>query len=136
MADGRHTVRMRLTTGIAALTLAAGLFAAAGCSDPAADEQSGARPPSVTVGQAEPAWSPTAAPSGYLADLAAIDPGLVVDADRALRRGQRVCERIAQQQTEAQVVEYARLEFDGGNASVDTAKARRIVAVVRQHLCQ
>lgn len=73
--------------------------------------------------------------AGYLTALGAIDQGLVVNRDRALRRGTRVCEKIRAGEPEAKIVEYAALEFDGGNASVDQAKATRIVVVVRRFLC-
>lgn len=64
-----------------------------------------------------------------------IDPGLVANESRALRRGRDVCLDISEGKPEAQVIENARLRFDGGDASVDTAKATRIVQAVRTYYC-
>jgi hypothetical protein len=73
--------------------------------------------------------------SRYLEALTRVDPGLTVNTDRAVRRGQRVAE--AHQRYEydtGKVLDYTRREFDGGNASVDAAKAAEILAVVLRHL--
>jgi hypothetical protein len=67
-----------------------------------------------------------------LSELSSIDPGLTVRTDRAVRRALRVCEAPDRFEGDmAKVIDYARQEFDGGHAAVDTAKARRIVAVIQ-----
>lgn len=79
-----------------------------------------------------PAPEPTlsAAESSYVGQLSGIDPGLVVNEQRAVRRGESVCYEQAHGRSGTALVEYARQEFDGGNAAVDTAKAQQIVALI------
>lgn len=76
----------------------------------------------------EPALS--AVESSFVGQLGAIDPGLVVKPSRAVGRGESVCYEQARGRSGAALVEYARQEFDGGNAAVDTAKAQQIVALI------
>ena len=87
--------------------------------------------PASSVSGAVPADVP-----GYLAALRGIDPGLTVNEGRAVSRGENTCLDIRQGKPEATVVDNARQRFDGGNAPVDEAKARRIVGAVRTYLCR
>lgn len=66
----------------------------------------------------------------YLAAMSDLDPGLTVNVARAVRRGRNTCYDIAEGKEPATVLNNARLRFDGGNAQVDEAKAKRIVEIV------
>jgi hypothetical protein len=128
------------------IIVAAGLvMLCASCGDPA-DETSSlvvtstpAATPTTEPPEAERTSAAEEATGGdeaaWISALSDIDPGLTVNHDRAVRRGARVCDRLATDGPTAATIEYARLEFDGGNASVDTATARQIVAATQQLLC-
>jgi Protein of unknown function (DUF732) len=97
-------------------------------------------PTTVPTSAAAPppaAPTPTGTPDvpAYLAALRVIDPGLVTNEDRAVRRGRDVCLDISQGKPEETVINNARLRFDGGDAAVGPEKARMIVDAVRRHLC-
>lgn len=70
-----------------------------------------------------------------LAELRRIDPGLVADEERAVRRAESVCQDVREGKTPAQVAKNAQLRFTGGNATVDAEQAGKIVAAVKRHMC-
>lgn len=69
----------------------------------------------------------------YLATLAGIDPGLVVNEDRAIYRGRNVCDRILHPPKGSTwtVTKYTVFELSGGNATIDAAQARQVIRAVK-----
>jgi hypothetical protein len=69
----------------------------------------------------------------YLATLGEIDPGLVVDEDRALRRAGRICERIINPPEGGKLTlrEYVVEELSGGNATINQTQAGRVITAVK-----
>ncbi|MEV4320983.1 DUF732 domain-containing protein [Microbispora rosea] len=67
----------------------------------------------------------------YLAALGAIDPGLVVNEERAVRRGQNTCLDILEGKSTSTVVHNAQVRFTGGDATVSAAQARQVVKAVK-----
>lgn len=91
----------------------------------------------VTVAPAE-AESGAATPDrdAFLAALTAIDPGLTINADRAVSRADDICLDIEQDKTDEQLVRNTELRFEGGDVpdlSVD--QAREIVDAARSYHC-
>lgn len=85
---------------------------------------------------AEPATvpSPSAAEQrAYLAALKAIDPGLTVNTERAVRRAERVCDRILHGSDggSMSLEQYTVAELSGGNATIDEAQAKKVIAAVK-----
>lgn len=76
---------------------------------------------------------PTAAQAeAYLAAIARIDPGLVADRERALRRARGVCDRIINPRGGNVTLEYyTAYMLSGGDAVIDEGQARRVIAAVR-----
>ncbi|MGW6009697.1 DUF732 domain-containing protein [Streptomyces sp. NPDC055210] len=135
---------MHARTTFAAL-LAAGLLALTGCSPSTegsdkAESKPAAKP--ETAASPAPATSsaflrPTAAQEKVLiSGLTAIDPGLTVKESRAISRSVGVCDDIRSGKAHADVVHNAAFRYDGGNASVDDAKAEKIVGVVKASYCK
>lgn len=71
-----------------------------------------------------------------LEGLTAIDPGLTVKEDRAVRRSVGVCDDIRTGKDQDTIIKNAAYRYDGGNASVDAAKAERIVQVIKDSYCE
>lgn len=76
------------------------------------------------------------AAAAYIAGLRAIDPGLVVNTERALRRGRDVCLDLEQgefagERLNARVA--ARLS--GGNATITEAQAAQAIELAKAHIC-
>lgn len=70
--------------------------------------------------------------AAYLAALEGIDRGLVVNEDRAIRRGRAVCDRILHPSGGTMTLrEYVVAELSGGNATIDQAQATKVVAAVK-----
>ncbi|MGI5153603.1 DUF732 domain-containing protein [Microbispora sp. CA-102843] len=69
--------------------------------------------------------------AAYLAALERIDPGLVANEDRAIRRASRVCERIHNPAGGMSLERYTVEELSGGNASITTAQARQVIKAVK-----
>lgn len=119
----------------AALSLILISLALAGCGggDAAAPAS-----PSPTSSSARPeSWEriPEAQREEYIGALERIEPGLVVNEERALRRGVTTCDNLKEGLTENAVAERARQRFTGGNATVDAGQARRIVAAAKRWVC-
>jgi hypothetical protein len=70
--------------------------------------------------------------AAYLAALEKIDPGLVVNEERAIRRAVRVCERIINPPGGTMSLEkYVVEELSGGNATITTGQARQVIKAVK-----
>ncbi|MEU4675186.1 DUF732 domain-containing protein [Amycolatopsis sp. NPDC023774] len=95
----------------------------------------GSQPPAPAPAAPAASASPRGVPVGpagrtYLEALRSIDPGLVENRARAILRGRDVCDDLAQGKDRATVVKNAALRFAGGHASIDQAKAEKIVAAI------
>lgn len=102
--------------------VAAGLLAVSGCGSGSSKEADKPAPAATTGGTAE---------QPYLDALKAIDPGLVVNKDRAVNRSKNVCADIQAGKDDATVIKNAAARFNGGDATVDEAKAKQIVEVIK-----
>src|SRR5690606_10506513 len=70
--------------------------------------------------------------AAYLAALERIDPGLVANAERAIRRGRSICDRIINPRGGTMTLEeYVVAELSGGNATIDEAQARQVIRAVK-----
>jgi hypothetical protein len=69
----------------------------------------------------------------YLAALKAIDPGLTVNTERAVRRAERVCDRILHGSDggSMSLERYTVAELSGGNATIDEQQAKRVIRAVK-----
>lgn len=68
----------------------------------------------------------------YLATIARIDEGLVVNEERAMRRAGRVCERIIRPPGGTLTLpKYVVLEMSGGNAQINERQAAQIIRAVK-----
>ena len=125
-------MRTRTTVGIlAALALS---LTACGSSDDQADTKPKADNPAPATSSAF--LRPNAAQEKTLIDgLTAIDPGLTVKPERAVRRSVGVCDDIRKGKDSKTVISNAAYRYDGGNASVDNAKAEKIVRVIKDAYC-
>jgi hypothetical protein len=96
--------------------------------------------PEPAAATAEPAFVPVVvAPvdeNAYLRGIAAVDPGLTVNHDRALRRGANICDDIAAGKDEPTIIGNARERLSGGNATITDEQAADAVALARLHLCR
>ena len=121
-----------ITAGlIAALALS---LTACGSSDDQADTKPKADDPAPATSSAF--LRPNAAQEKTLIDgLTAIDPGLTVKPDRAVSRSVGVCDDIRKGKDTKTVTANAAYRYDGGNASVDNAKAEKIVKVIKDAYC-
>lgn len=86
-----------------------------------------------------PSSSPPAAPrddAAYLAGLREIDPGLVASESRALRRAEETCADIKGGLTGDALATRVVARLSGGNATINTAQARRAIALMQAHICR
>ncbi|MEV4457020.1 hypothetical protein [Microbispora sp. NPDC049633] len=92
-------------------------------STSSAQPTSGAQVPSPDADQA----------AAYLDALRAIDPGLVANEERAIRRAVRVCERIIAppEGSTMSLERYVVAELSGGNATITTGQARQVIKAVK-----
>lgn len=120
---------------VGAVVLAVGVVAIVGLALLGAALQQGsgeAAQPVATAAAAVP--SPDAdQTAAYLDALREIDPGLVANEARAIRRGMRVCERIIAppEGSTMSLERYVVAELSGGNATIDEAQARQVVRAVK-----
>ncbi|MFD5570442.1 hypothetical protein [Streptomyces cadmiisoli] len=70
-----------------------------------------------------------------LAKLEAINPGITVKEDRAVRRSVSTCQRIQAGDPEKSVIEYTSLQFTGGNATVDERQAADVAKAIKASFC-
>jgi ABC-type oligopeptide transport system substrate-binding subunit len=123
-------------------TITAGLLAALALTltacdsgDDQADTKPSAKSPAPATSSAF--LRPNAAQEKTLIDgLTAIDPGLTTNQDRAVRRSVDVCDDIRKGKDSKTVISNAAYRYDGGNASVDNAKAEKIVRVIKDAYCK
>ncbi|GGS88455.1 DUF732 domain-containing protein [Nonomuraea spiralis] len=111
-----------------------GVLALTGCSSTGPAASSPSSDVGATTSQSAPAPDYlTAQKADYLAALDAIDPGLVVNEERALRRGQRVCDRILRGSDGGtmSLEEYTVAELSGGNATINEAQAKQVIKAVK-----
>lgn len=133
----RNSALIAVAAGGALVVLAVILLAVVGmvADDPAEPTRTPAASTPATnsppAARAVPSPSP-AQQRAYLAAIARIDPGLVADRERALRRAGRICERIVQPPGGTLTLErYTVLELSGGNARIDEAQARQVIRAVK-----
>lgn len=108
------------------------------CDSSDASDKADAKP---TATSSAPATSsdfmrPNIAQQKTLIDgLTAIDPGLTVNEERAVRRSVNVCDDIRKDKDDKTVITNAAYRYNGGDASVDNAKAEKIVKVIKDAYC-
>lgn len=118
---------MSRTAPIILVTLV--LAALAGCGSPAPEVSAPPRDLASTDGLTEEQ-------KAYIAEVGAIDPGLIVHTERAIRRGENTCETLSQEDiTEERAVSTTVERMSGGNATIDEAQAREVIAAAERHLC-
>lgn len=125
-------MRTRTTTAgvLAALALT---LTACDSGDDQADTKPNKNSPAPT---ASDFLRPNVAQQKTLIDgLTAIDPGLTVNEERAVRRSVNVCDDIRKGKDDKTVTGNAAYRYDGGNADVDNAKAEKIVKVIKDAYC-
>ncbi len=68
--------------------------------------------------------------------LGAVEPGLVANEDRAVRRSRSVCLDVKEKKPAATVQANAKARFEGGTVpTLSTDQAGQIVTAVRSNLC-
>ncbi|MGH3390987.1 MAG: hypothetical protein ACRDOO_19135 [Actinomadura sp.] len=115
---------------LAALALIPLALAACGSGDATAPAS-----PSPASSSARPqSWEriPETQCKEYVGALERVEPGLVVDEERALGRALNTCMDIEAGVTEKTVMERTRLRYTGGYVTVNTVQARRIVAAAKR----
>lgn len=128
------------TATLTATVLGALLLTA--CEDTASDDDSAK--PKKAPSSSTPAPATTSAflrptpaqETALIKRLSAIDAGLTVNKERAVRRSVSVCDDIRTGKDGATVVKNAAYRYDGGNASVGNAKATKIVAAIKASYCK
>lgn len=83
--------------------------------------------------------SPPGAPrddAAYLAGLHEIDPGLVANESRALRRAEETCADIKAGLSGDALAARVVARLSGGNATINTAQARRAIALMQTNICR
>lgn len=131
---------MRLLALLAAVVLA--VLTATGCGpleNPSATAPSPSPSPSLSASSPAALPSrrevprPTAAQArAYLATIARIDPGLVVNRERALRRARGVCDRIVNPPGGTlTLTRYTAVMLSGGDAQINERQARQVIRAVR-----
>ena len=102
------------------------------------DDQADAKPTASSPAPANSAFlEPNATQEKTLINgLTAIDPGLTVNEERAVRRSVNVCDDIRKGKDGKTVISNAAYRYDGGDASVDNAKAEKIVKVIKDSYCK
>lgn len=127
------------TTTAAALAVLALTLTACSSSDDSdqADAKPKTAPASPTPRKSSAFLRPTPEQeTALIAALTAIDPNLTAKESRAISRSVGVCDDIRKGKDEATVVKNAAFRYDGGTASVDEAKAAKIVQAVKDTYCK
>ncbi|MGI9000907.1 MAG: DUF732 domain-containing protein [Pseudonocardia sp.] len=78
----------------------------------------------------------TADQAAYLDGLREINPGLVVNPDRAIRRATNICLDIEEGMTEPEVVRSTVARLSGSNATIDAPQAAQAVELAKRHICE
>jgi dihydropteroate synthase len=102
---------------------------------PLADDGKQTTSPGLAPASVAASVSVAAEPDKFIAVLASVDASLAESRDRAMNRGQDICNDINEGDTDAAVVESARLRYNGGGVKVSAQQAAQIVDAARQWLC-
>jgi len=95
------------------------------------DASTSSAQPSSTAAGKSPNWNAEQQRT-YLDTLSALDPGLVANEDRAIRRAERICDRILNPPGGTMSLErYVVEELSGGNATIDEETAKTVIAAVK-----
>lgn len=125
-------MRYRLIAIISAVALAS-----AGCGssdDPEPPSTPAQKPPAVATSAA--ATADAAGQDAYLQGLAAIDPGLVANEDRALSRAKDTCLDIKQGEiTGDKLNERVAERLSGGDAQITPAQAAKVISLAKTTVC-
>ena len=119
------------------IAIAAAVFALTGCGSdtPAASSPT----PTASAATTSAAVAPSARAvnsEAFLAGLRAIDPGLVANEDRAVRRAKDICLDISQDEfTNQQLAARAAERYSGGTATITPAQGARVVALAKANVC-
>lgn len=138
-------MRTRLVFMLAPLLLLAGCAGAPdadpGTSEVATPESAVVTPePTKSAEPVEPELIPvpddTVREDAFLAAMTAIDPGLTVNADRALSRADNICLDISQGADEATILRNAEARYEGGTVpDLSADQAQAIVSAAREFRC-
>ncbi|MFF0860907.1 DUF732 domain-containing protein [Nonomuraea sp. NPDC003560] len=119
------------------IAAAFGAFVLSGCSSTAPAPSPSAES-SVLAASSAPASSRVPTPdasqrAGYLAALRAIDPLLVVNEERAIRRGRAVCDRVIHGSGGSTwtLEKYTVEELSGGTTTIDEDQAKQVIKAVK-----
>jgi hypothetical protein len=77
----------------------------------------------------------TAAERAYLDAAGAVDPGLVVNEARALRRAEESCADMAAGLSGDALTARVVARMSGGDASIDAGQAAVLIEAMRAHIC-
>jgi hypothetical protein len=71
----------------------------------------------------------------YLDSLGAIDPGLIANEDRAIRRAEETCADLLQGWSGDQLADRVVTRLSGGSAQIDRAQAVEAIALMKRWVC-
>ncbi|MEV1206117.1 DUF732 domain-containing protein [Microbispora rosea] len=120
---------------VGAVVLAVGVVAIVGLVLVGAAQQRAAeeavRPMATTAGKTV-RWNAEQQRT-YLDMLSVLDPGLVANEDRAIRRAERICDRILNppEGSTMSLERYVVEELSGGNATIDEATAGTVIGAIK-----
>lgn len=78
----------------------------------------------------------TAEQEAYLKGLEKIDPGLVVNEERALRRAKDICSDVERGEFSGeQLAKRAAERLSGGNATIDAGQGAKVVELAKSNVC-
>ncbi|MFG2683148.1 hypothetical protein [Streptomyces sp. NPDC048392] len=127
----------RATTAAALAVLVLTLTACSSSDDSSTTDKPKAAPASPSPSKSSAFLRPTPEQEKTLVTaLTAIDPNLTVKESRAISRSVGVCDDIRKGKGEATIVKNAAFRYDGGTASVDEAKAAKIVQAIKDTYCK
>lgn len=137
VSRGKRWILVAVTAGaagIAGSVLVAG-FMPDGERERDPGQQPVAQPQVVTTTAGTAAAGLSADQRAYLVALAAIDPGLVVDEDRAISRAESTCQEIASGKSGDVLVANVVQRLSGGNATVNAEQARQAIELMKRLVC-
>ncbi|MEU1810966.1 hypothetical protein [Micromonospora aurantiaca (nom. illeg.)] len=112
------------------------VLALAGCgtstAEPSVAAPSSSAPPSAAASSTIKAVNSEA----FLAGLRVVDPGLVANEDRALRRARDICLDVSQNEfTNKQLAERAAERYSGGTVTLTSEQGAKVVALAKANVC-
>lgn len=130
-----------MRTRTAAVTAALLLATLTACSTEPEPEPDATAPPKAPAPPAPSKSSAFLRPTPeqektLITALTAIDPALTVKEERAISRSVGVCDDIRNGKDAATITKNAAFRYDGGDASVDNAKAEKIVKAIKDAYCK